>query len=365
MPPTTASTLILRAFCDLGSVTREHVALVESPAPTEDDVAPGGILVQLLVLSADPYLRSGFATRGGRALGAPLAGFVAGVVLATKSERWAAGDFFGANLSFKTVQALDAGDAGSPAKVRKLTGLPGFRGAEDIGLGIGALGMPGSTAYGGLIDVLRPTGAGGETLLVTAATGAVGALVGQLAKKRFGCRVIGTAGSAAKCERLRGLGFDAAVCYRDEATGAPLSVEQLEAAFRAAAGASGKLDMVFENVGGPAFDAAFRCLNVGGRMAICGGIAAYNSGGVSPQSINPLQMIYTAQRIEGFVCGPWLTGAKGSFLADMAAWRQEGVYEADETVFGEDAGATLDARWVAGFDSLFTGRHNGKVVVRC
>ena len=75
-------------------------------------------------------------------------------------------------------------------------------------------------------------------------------------------------------------------------------------------------------------------------------------------------MIYTAQRIEGFVCGPWLSGARGSFLADMAAWRAEGLYVADETNFDEAQGATLDSRWVAAFDSLFSGAHLGKVVVR-
>ena len=355
-------TLVLRAHCETGRVTSAHVALAEAAAPTAADVAPGGLLVRLLVLSADPYLRSGFAARGGRKPGDALSGFVAGEVLASRAPQWAAGDLFGAHLPFATVQALPEAAVGA---LRRLTGLPGFRGAEDIALGIGALGMPGATAYGGLIDVLRPTGAGGEVLLVTAATGAVGALVGQLAKRRFKCRVIGTAGSKDKCARLTGeLGFDAAVCYRDEATGEPLGAEALEAAIRQAAGGKGSVDMVFENVGGAAFDAAFKCLGQGGRIAVCGGIANYNSGGVAAQTIDPLKMIYTAQRIEGFVCGPWLSGARGSFLADMAAWRAEGLYVADETNFDEAQGATLDSRWVAAFDSLFSGAHLGKVVVR-
>lgn len=344
----TAQTLVLRAHCELGRVSGEHVALSEAAAPTAEDVAPGGVLVRLLCLSADPYLRAGFAARGGRKVGDALAGFVSGEVLFSRAPAWAPGDFFGANLPFCTVQALPAAGV---AGLRRLSGLPGFRGAEDVSLGIGALGMPGATAYGGLIDVLRPTGGGAEVLLVTAATGAVGALVGQIAKRRFGCRVVGTAGTKAKCEHLTGaLGFDAAVCYRDEETGAPLGAERLEAAFRAAAGPGGKLDMVFENVGGAAFDAAFRCLAPGGRIAVCGGISEYNTGGIAANTINPLQMIYTAQRIEGFVCGPWLSGARGSFLSDMAKWREEKVFVAEETFFGGEgsasgSGVSLDARW--------------------
>ena len=362
MAAVTSQTLVLRAHCEAGRVSREHVGLVESAAPTEADVAEGGLLVRLLWLSADPYLRAGFAARGGKRAGDALAGFVSGEVLASRSAQWRAGDVFGAHLPFATVQALPAAALGA---LRRLSGLPGVRGAEDAALGIGALGMPGATAYGGLIDVLRPSGAGGEVLLVTAATGAVGALVGQLAKRRFKCRVVGTAGSRAKCDHLTGaLGFDAAVCYRDEASGALLSAAQLEAAFRAAAGPGGKLDMVFENVGGAAFDAAFQCLGQGGRIAVCGSIAHYNSGGVAAQVVDPMKMIYTAQRIEGFVCGPWLSGARGSFLSDMAAWRAEGAFLAEETVFGAEAGAALDERWLAGFDSLFTGAHTGKVVVR-
>jgi NADPH-dependent curcumin reductase CurA len=358
-----SQTLVLRAHCEAGRVSLEHVGLVEAAAPAEADVPPGGLLVRLLCLSADPYLRAGFAARGGRKPGEALSGFVSGEVIASRSSLWRAGELFGAHLPFCTVQVVAEAGVGA---LRRLGGLPGFRGAEDVSLGIGALGMPGATAYGGLIDVLRPTGAGGEVLLVTAASGAVGALVGQIAKRKFGCRVIGTAGTPEKCARLTGvLGFDAAVCYKDAATGAPLSTEQLEAAFRAAAGPAGKLDMVFENVGGPAFDAAFLCLGQGGRIAVCGSIANYNDGRrvAAQPAFDPMRMIYTAQRVEGFVCGPWLSGARGSFLQDMAAWRAEGMFIADETVFGEEKGP-LDARWCAAFDSLFSGTHLGKVVVR-
>ena len=116
--------------------------------------------------------------------------------------------------------------------------------------------------------------------------------------------------------------------------------------------------MVFENVGTRTFEAAFRCLGSGGRIAVCGGIAAYSDATEPLCAISPLQMIYTAQRIEGFVCTPWLTGAKGEFLKDMHAWLEEGWLKADETTFdGVEA-------YGEAFATLFSGNHKGKVVIK-
>ena len=159
--------------------------------------------------------------------------------------------------------------------------LPSFLNEATITRGVGVLGMPGATAYGGLIDVLRPVQ--GETILVTAASGAVGALVGQIAKHQYGCKVIGTAGGPAKCELLKKMGFDSAIDYKTCD-----GMESLQAAIRAAAGSTG-LNMVFENVGGAHFEAAFNCLGAGGRLAVCGAISQYNDEQLVKVSINQMQ----------------------------------------------------------------------------
>jgi NADPH-dependent curcumin reductase CurA len=342
-----ARTLHLAAHCDEGVPTASHFAVVDTVVDTA--LPPNALLLRALVFSADPYQRS--MVRAGRpstvAPGAPLRGFIAGRVEASTLDGWAAGDLFGGSLPLSTLQVATQATLGATAFWR----LPSI-GEAKISLGVGVLGMPGATAFGGLIDVLRP--AAGETLLVTAASGAVGQLVCQLAKAR-GVRVIGTAGGAAKCALLRDVfGADVAIDHKECATPAAL-----EAAVRAAAGPKG-LHMVFENVGTTTFEVAFKCLGNGGRIAICGGIAAYGMP-VSPTcAIDPLQMIYTAQRIEGFVCTPWLVGARGGgeWLRVLAAGVEDGSISTRETVFeGIEA-------WPEAFASLFTGTNTGKVVVR-
>lgn len=116
--------------------------------------------------------------------------------------------------------------------------------------------------------------------------------------------------------------------------------------------------MVFENVGGSHFDAGFETLATGGRIAVCGGISQYNDAQVITNSINPLKMIYTAQRIEGFVCMPWLSGKRGAFLDTMHSLLQSGALVVQET---ETIGIE---NWPIAFQSLFTGANLGKVVVR-
>merc|ERR1712023_316568 len=117
--------------------------------------------------------------------------------------------------------------------------------------------------------------------------------------------------------------------------------------------------MYFENVGGIHFDAAYATLRKWGRIAICGGIANYNKALDDPTAnttLNIMQTIYTFQRIEGFVCSPWLSGKKGKFLPDMSRWLKEGKIKVEETYFDGIE------NWVTGFQSLFTGENKGKVV---
>lgn len=210
--------------------------------------------------------------------------------------------------------------------------------------------MPGSTAYGGLIDILRPKK--GETVWVSGAAGAVGGMVGMLAKNVFGCRVIGSAGGPEKCKMVvEKFGFDECVDYK-----ACRSTKELIMALRKVSPKG--IDMYFENVGGMHFEAAMSCLRPKGRVAVCGVISGYNDAKLPPNKVNLGNMIYTGQRIEGFECSPWLLGKRGNFLQDMAKWVQEGKVTIQETRFEglESFGSA--------FRALFVGGNTGKVVVR-
>jgi hypothetical protein len=354
----TSKTVTLLTLIPEGLPLPEHFELVEGPAPVESVLPEGALLLKALCFSADPYLRGGCKSG---AVPRPMSGFVSGKVLASKKEGWVAGDFFGASLPFTTVQVLTA-EAAAKTLLWKLTGLVDK--ATNISRGIGVLGMPGSTAYGGLIDVLRPKpaaerkpGAAPEVLWVSGAAGAVGGMVGQLAKQLYGCTVIGSCGGADKCALVtEKFGFDFAIDYKACGTdGAPATAKELAAAVRAVC--PDGVDMYFDNVGGAHFEAAMAVLRPHGRVAVCGGIAHYNAGERQPERIFPTDMIYTFQRIEGFTCMPWLSGAKGQFLADMAQWLGEGKVAVEETSF---AGA---ASWPMAFQALFTGANTGKVVV--
>ena len=334
-----AKALILKTCLDQGVPGPEHFEICPRPWPTIGD----GLVVRLLVVSADPYMRYRIRSDGDRA-GEPMRGLVAGKVLQSKLPGWKAGDLFGAELPFVDVQAVSPHAAGS---FRKLSGLVS---EERISLGIGALGMPGSTAYGGLTDILKPRQ--GETIWVTGAAGAVGSMVGMMAKHVFGCTVVGSAGGPEKCRLVtEKFGFDHCVDYK-----ACSSAKDLAVALKRVA--PGGIDMFFENVGGMHFEAGMQCLRPRGRVAICGVIADYNKPRMSPNKIFISNMIYTEQTIQGFHCLPWLTGQKGNFLRDMAQWLQEGKVQVQETTF-----AGLES-FGAAFRALFEGGNLGKVVVR-
>lgn len=341
----TSKTITLKTHVEEGLPLKEHFEIVTSTVET-NLLEEGDIAIQVLVMSADPYLRGRIKSSGMIKLGDPLSGFVAGKVIASKNSAWVVGDLIGAALPFSTVQIIKK-DTFSKTASWKLTGLIE---EKDISLGVGILGMPGATAYGGLIDVLRPLN--GETIFISAASGAVGSLVGMIAKQVYNCKVIGSCGGPEKCALVKEkFGFDHAIDYKTCNT-----AEDLMAALKV--GAPDGIDMYFENVGGFHFEAAFNSLRNGGRIAVCGQIAEYNSAVPNLCKINPMKMIYSAQRIEGFVSGPWLIGKKGSFLKDMHGWLKEGKIVRQETEFND-----IDA-WIDGFQSLFTGANIGKVVVR-
>lgn len=320
----------------------------------ESAIQEGDVVLKALVISPDPYLRGQIREKhlfsgapNEIQLGDVLKGFVVVKVIVSKNAELPIGTVLGASLPYRTVQVVSA----AALKSTVSWNLTSHVTDETASLGVGVLGMPGSTAYGGLLDVLRPNR--GEVLFVSGAAGAVGGLVGMLAKNLFGCTVIGSCGGPAKCKLItETYGFDFAIDYKSVS-----NTDELITKLKAVA--PDGIDMYFDNVGGMHFEAAFRSLRAKGRIAVCGGISEYDNATVKPVAFNPLQMIYSFQRVEGFVCFPWLAGLKGNFLADMATYlKEKKIPHVEETVF-----VGIES-WTEAFRSLFTGGNTGKVVIK-
>ena len=337
-----SKTLTLKAPVLSGIPSSSDFIVTSEPMPKLE--LDGAILVKLTSLSADPYMRSGLKTN---AAGSKIGGFVTCEVISSKNESYKPGEMYGAWLNFTTHQIVE------PSKTAfGLWPLSPYITNATRTLGLGIFGMPGSTAYGGLIDILKPLK--GETIFVSAASGAVGSLVGLLAKKLYDCKVIGSAGGPEKCKVLMDLGyFDHAIDYKQHTT-----FESLTAALKVAA--PDGIDMYFENVGGIHFDAAFASLRLKGRIAICGSISTYNNAGARPtNAIDISAMIYTQQRIQGFLCGEYLKGSKLSFFEDINK-----MYKAGDLCVPEETVFKGLEKWPDAFATLFTGAKMGKVVVK-
>eukprot|EP00008_Paramoeba_atlantica_P003755 CAMPEP_0201489630 /NCGR_PEP_ID=MMETSP0151_2-20130828/23077_1 /ASSEMBLY_ACC=CAM_ASM_000257 /TAXON_ID=200890 /ORGANISM="Paramoeba atlantica, Strain 621/1 / CCAP 1560/9" /LENGTH=341 /DNA_ID=CAMNT_0047875283 /DNA_START=137 /DNA_END=1162 /DNA_ORIENTATION=- len=340
MAATTSKTLHLIKAIPEGIPEEEHFKIVESELPSLED---GGITLQVLVMSPDPFLRGRMKTEANVG---PVSGFLAGKVVESKSDKWVAGDLLGAMLPFSTPQVVSAKHMAATVMWK----LSDVIDESQISLGVGILGMPGATSYGGVTGVLQPKE--GETIFVSGAAGAVGGVVGQIAKNIYKCRVVGSCGGPQKGELIKNkYGFDASVDYKQASDAEELGKLLKEVAPEG-------INMYFENVGGMHFEVAMKNLLPYGRVAVCGVISSYNEKEIQPVPLNLGGLIYTQQRIEGFLSTPWLTGQKGNFHKEMAQWYKEGKIVVEETTFnGFD-------QWVTGFRSLFTGGNTGKVVIR-
>ena len=233
----------------------ENFALVEVDLP---DPGPGEVLVRNLFMSVDPYMRGRMNETHVYStpfeVGAVMDGAAVGEVVASNSPVLAPGQIVLSNYGWREYVVA----AGARFRAVDASGVP------SVSVLLGPLGMPGLTAYVGLLDIaaFRP----GDAVFVSGAAGAVGSMVGQLARLRGASRVIGSAGSAEKVARLRELGFDAAFNYK---TG-PVADQLREAA-------PDGIDVYFDNVGGDHLEAAIGQLRMHGRVAMCGAIAHYNS----------------------------------------------------------------------------------------
>ena len=317
----------------------EHFHLDVQPVPEPGD---GQVLLRTLYLSVDPYMRNLMAPVGpGYAPPVPLGGVMVGGtvsrVVASHHAAFKEGELVLANAGWQDYAVSDGSD------------LLALGDVAQPSLALGGLGMPGFTAYVGLLDIAQPKP--GETVVVAAATGAVGAVVGQLARLK-GARVVGIAGGADKCRHaVEELGFDACLDRR-----AP------DLAARLAAACPQGIDVYFENVGGEVFDAVLPLLNLHARVPVCGFISHYNDAApaAGPDRLPGLVATLLARRIrmQGFIILDHYGARFDAFRREMGGWLAEGRITLREDVVDglEQAPAAL-AR-------LLQGGNFGKTVVR-
>ncbi|MGE0552527.1 MAG: NADP-dependent oxidoreductase [Gemmatimonadales bacterium] len=315
---------------------------LEEQAVDPDRLAEGQVLVRNRFLSVDPYMRG--RMNEGRSYAAPQAldevmiGGTVGEVVATRHPRFAVGDQVALMGGWQEYALADATTRGA---IRPVDGS-----AIPLSAYLGPVGMPGITAWIGLTRMIEPKA--GETVVVSAAAGAVGSVVGQLAKLR-GLRAVGIAGGPAKCAHVRDeLGFDACVDYK-----AHPDQRSLVRALKAACPYG--VDGIFENVGGVILDASMALTNDFARIAICGMIAAYQ-GDPIPMAA-PLLILTRRLTVRGFIVSEHLAHWPTA-QAELAAHVASGKIRYQETVFA-GIESTPDA-----FFGLFEGRNLGKQLVR-
>ena len=323
-----------------GLPTASDFRLDTRPAPTP---AEGQVLLRTRFLSLDPYMRNlmdgvgpGYAPPVG--LGQVMVGGTVSRVVASRNAGFQVGDTVLGNGGWQDYALSDGSD---------LTPLGDMARPS---LALGGLGMPGFTAYVGLLDIGKPQP--GETVVVAAATGAVGSVVGQLARLR-GARVVGIAGGPEKCRHATDvLGFDACLDHR-----AP----DLKA--RLAAVCPGGIDVYFENVGGAVLDAVLPLLNLHSRVPVGGFIAHYNEAGGEPATEPRLPRLLATVlqkrvHLQGFIILDHYADRFAAFQRDMAQWVAD-----DRVVLVEDVVDGLEQAPGA-LVGLLQGRYLGKVVVQ-
>jgi NADPH-dependent curcumin reductase CurA len=309
----------------------------EYAPPTPGD---GQVLLRTIWLSLDPYMRGRMSDGPSYATPVPIGGVMEGgtvsEVIASNNPGFVKGDIVLSRAGWQT-HALSDGTG-----LRKIDPTLG-----PVSTAVGVLGMPGMTAYTGLLDIGKPQA--GETVVVAAASGAVGSAVGQIAKIK-GARAVGIAGGKDKCDYVtRELGFDACLDHRD-----PDLAGKLKDACPKG------VDVYFENVGGAVFEAVFPLLNAFARVPVCGLIAHYNDTEAhTPKWASSMMRAVLTKRltIRGFIVRDF-AARHGDFLRDMSGWVREGKLKHREFVT-EGLDSAPDA-----FMGLLKGANFGKQLVR-
>jgi NADPH-dependent curcumin reductase CurA len=329
--------------------TTRQVVLAARPkgAPTPDDfriesaalpaLGEGEVLVRTTVMSVDPYMRGRMNDVKSYIppfqIGQPLDGGAVGEVVASTSDAHPVGASVLHGLGWREYAVVPARSASvvdtalAPASAY-----------------LGVLGMPGLTAYAGLVAAAEFVP--GDAVFVSGAAGAVGSLVGQIARLKGASRVVGSAGSPEKVARLLELGFDAAFDYHDGRV-----VDRLREA------APEGIDVYFDNVGGDHLEAAISRMNVKGRIAMCGAISAYNATEPPCAPRNLTMAIGKCLTLRGFIVNTY-AALRPQFLAEVGAWVAAGQIRYNETIR-----EGLDAAPQA-FIDLLAGANVGKMLVR-
>lgn len=317
-----------------GLIKESDFTWTESAVPELQD---GQFLVRNLYLSLDPTMR-GWASRDTYLPAVPIGdvmrGGTIGVIEESRNANFKVGDHVSGLLGWQEYAITDG------KGVNTLPNLPGIPLTAHFGL-FGHIGM---TAYFGLLDIGQPKP--GETLVVSAAAGAVGSLVGQIGKIK-GCRVVGIAGADDKCKWLVDeLGFDAAINYKTENVAAALKKH-----------CPNGIDIDFENVGGEIMDAVLAQINFRARIALCGLISSYNATEPVPGPYNFANILVQRARVEGFIVMDYAPRAM-ECMTEMGKWLMEGKikYRIDEVDGLKHAPLALN--------KLFEGTNIGKLVVK-
>jgi NADPH-dependent curcumin reductase CurA len=328
---------VVLAARPVGEPKLSDFRIEDYPIPTPGE---GQVLVRTIWLSLDPYMRGRMSDGPSYATPVPIDGVMEGgtvnEVLASHHPGFAKGDIVLARSGWQTHALSDGKD------LRKVDPRLG-----PISTAVGVLGMPGMTAYAGLLDIGRPQA--GETVVVAAASGAVGSAVGQIAKLK-GARAVGIAGGADKCRYVKQeLGFDDCIDHRDP-----------DLAARLKDACPKGIDVYFENVGGAVFEAVFPLLNVFARVPVCGLIAQYNDTQAIVPKWAPSMMRHLLTKrltIRGFIVSDF-AARHADFLRDMSQWVGEGKVKYREFVTeGLDSAP-------AALIGLLKGANFGKQLVR-
>jgi NADPH-dependent curcumin reductase len=322
-----------------GEPTLDNFELIESEIPIPQ---PGQMLLRAIYLSLDPYMRGRMNAGKSYArpveIGEVMEGRTVSQVVTSNLAGYQAGE-----IVFNPAHGWQEYVLSSGEGTRQIDPIAG-----PLSYALGVLGMPGLTAYTGLANIGQPQS--GETLVVAAASGAVGSVVGQIGRIK-GCRVVGIAGGAQKCRYVQEeLGFDECLNHRE-----PNLAERLQAACPQG------IDVYFENVGGHVFEAVLPLLNNFARVPVCGLIAHYNAAGPAPGPDRlPLLMQHILTKrltMRGFIVGDFASQLP-QFLADMSQWLGEGriKYKEDITAGLENAPHELIG--------LLRGENFGKKIIR-
>jgi NADPH-dependent curcumin reductase CurA len=306
--------------------------LAETPIPEPGE---GEVLVRNVYMSVDPYMRGRMNDTKSYIpsfqIGEPLQGGAVGEVIESRSEALATGDWVNSMLGWREYYVADG------SSLMKID--PNL---APVSKALGVLGLTGMTAYVGLLDLGQPKE--GDTVFVSAASGAVGSIVGQIAKLKR-CRVVGSAGTAEKVAHAREVGFDGAFNYREEAVADALARLCPEG-----------IDVYFENVGGDHLEAALPRMRRFGRVVLCGLISQYND---TEQRPGPSLVPALANRltIRGLIVSDHFDRLP-DFRRDMSGWLAEGKISDEETVVEGIENAP------AAFMGLLRGENRGKMLVK-